>query len=57
MSKGMFMPGSGVRMSLNRITPSGLNASQGCRLISTWGVAREGGRERGRRGEGEQVCM
>jgi hypothetical protein len=36
MSKGMFMPDSGVRMSLNRMTPSGLNASHGCSEISTW---------------------
>jgi hypothetical protein len=35
MSKGMFMPVRGVRMSLNRMTPSGLNASHGCREIST----------------------
>jgi hypothetical protein len=35
MSKGMFMPVRGVRMSLNRMTPSGLNACQGCREIST----------------------
>ena len=36
MSNGMFMPESGVRMSLNRMTPSGLNASHGCSEISTW---------------------
>lgn len=35
MSKGMFMPGRGVKMSLNRMTPSGLNACHGCREIST----------------------
>ena len=35
MSKGMFMPVSGVRMSENRMTPSGLNACHGCREIST----------------------
>ena len=35
MSKGMFMPASGVRMSENRITPSGRNASHGCSEIST----------------------
>jgi hypothetical protein len=29
-------PGSGVRMSENKTTPSGLNACQGCRVISTW---------------------
>ena len=35
MSKGMFMPVRGVRMSENRITPSGWNARQGCSEIST----------------------
>ena len=35
MSKGMFMPDRGVRMSENRITPSGLKAFQGCRETST----------------------
>lgn len=35
MSKGMFMPVSGVRMSENRMTPSGLNALHGCRDTST----------------------
>ena len=36
MSKGMFMPAKGVRMSENRMTPSGRKASQGCRDTSTW---------------------
>ena len=36
MSKGMFMPVRGVRMSENRMTPSGLNACHGCREISTY---------------------
>jgi hypothetical protein len=35
MSKGMFIPASGVRMSEKRITPSGLNARHGCRDTST----------------------
>ena len=35
MSKGMFMPVRGVRMSENRMTPSGLNALHGCRDTST----------------------
>lgn len=35
MSKGMFMPVSGVRMSENRMTPSGLKALQGCSETST----------------------
>lgn len=35
MSKGMPMPVRGVRISENRITPSGLNARQGCKDIST----------------------
>lgn len=43
MSKGMFMPGRGVRMSENRITPSGLNACHGCREISTWWGKRDRG--------------
>ena len=48
MSKGMFMPAMGVRMSEKRITPSGWNARQGCRLTSTWagrgGAGGRGGR-------------
>ena len=35
MSKGMPMPVSGVRISENRMTPSGLKARQGCSEIST----------------------
>ena len=35
MSKGMFIPVSGVRMSENKMTPSGWNALQGCSEIST----------------------
>ena len=35
MSNGMPTAGSGVKMSLNRMTPSGRNAAHGCRLIST----------------------
>lgn len=35
MSKGMPMPVKGVRMSENRMTPSGLKARQGCSEIST----------------------
>lgn len=35
MSKGMFIPVSGVRMSEKRMTPSGWNARQGCNEIST----------------------
>lgn len=35
ISKGIFMPVSGVRMSEKRMTPSGLNACHGCREIST----------------------
>jgi len=35
MSKGMFMPVRGVRMSEKRMTPSGLNARQGCKDTST----------------------
>ena len=35
MSKGIPMPVRGVRISENRITPSGLKARQGCREIST----------------------
>ena len=35
MSKGIPMPVKGVRMSENRITPSGLKARQGCKEIST----------------------
>jgi len=35
MSNGMFMPVSGVRMSENRITPSGWNARHGCSETST----------------------
>ena len=35
MSNGMFIPVRGVRMSENRITPSGWNALQGCNEIST----------------------
>ena len=34
MSKSMPMPGRGVRMSENRITPSGLKALNGCIEIS-----------------------
>ena len=35
MSKGMFMPVRGVRMSENKMTPSGLNALQGWSETST----------------------
>ena len=35
MSKGIPMPVKGVRMSENRMTPSGLKARQGCSEIST----------------------
>jgi hypothetical protein len=35
MSKGMFMPAMGVRMSEKRMTPSGWKARHGCRLTST----------------------
>ena len=35
MSKGMFMPVRGVRMSEKRITPSGLKACHGCSDTST----------------------
>ena len=35
MSNGMFMPVRGVRMSENRITPSGLKACHGCSDTST----------------------
>lgn len=35
MSKGMPMPVKGVRMSENRMTPSGLKGRQGCSEIST----------------------
>ena len=35
MSNGMFIPCNGVKISLNRITPSGLNARYGCNEIST----------------------
>ena len=35
MSKGIPMPVSGVRMSENRMTPSGLKARQGCSDTST----------------------
>jgi hypothetical protein len=64
MSKGMFMPARGVRMSENRITPSGLNARHGCRDTSTcvcvWVCVcvcvcvclGGGGRERGSGGRG-----
>jgi hypothetical protein len=41
MSKGMFMPVRGVRMSENRITPSGLKALQGCNETSTCSTAHE----------------
>ena len=36
MSKGMFMPDRGVRISENRMTPSGLKATHGCKDTSTW---------------------
>ena len=39
MSKGMFMPLRGVKMSEKRMTPSGLNAFQGCRETSTYKTA------------------
>mmetsp|Transcript_15150 Transcript_15150/g.29308 ORF Transcript_15150/g.29308 Transcript_15150/m.29308 type:complete len:210 (-) Transcript_15150:169-798(-) len=35
ISKGMPMAFRGVRISLNKISPSGLNECQGCRVIST----------------------
>ena len=35
MSNGMFIPANGVKISENTITPSGLNASYGCKEIST----------------------
>ena len=41
MSKGMFMPVRGVRMSEKRMTPSGWNARQGCSEISTCSQTRK----------------
>lgn len=41
MSKGMFIPLKGVRISENKMTPSGLKAFQGCRETSTYTIIAE----------------
>lgn len=49
ISKGTPIPGKGVRMSLNKITPSGRKLRKG------WGWGMEGGGEEGR-GVGQGRC-